>query len=136
MRPLIIFEETKRDMQRLRAHAEANPLVLSELKRRFESKEGIGDDPQFSCRIPVGFKVVFSIEQQPPPLGLCRHISISVEQPGRSPHFEAVNMIMAEFGMEGPVQTLKAPSMVYREDLPGGRSAINVIIQVPELSPE
>lgn len=45
-------------------------------------------------------------------------------------------MIMAEFGMEGPVQTLKAPSMVYREDLPGGRSAINVIIQVPELSPE
>jgi hypothetical protein len=47
--------------------------------------------------IPDGYRVVFSIEEQP--IGWCRHLSVSVDKKGKYPTPQAVELIMQEFGM-------------------------------------
>lgn len=125
MRPLVFNEESLRDLARLRAHAEANVLGLAELKRRIAEKDSVGDKPEWTCLVPVGYRVCFSMEHQP--IGLCRHLSVSVDKPGALPNPEAVNMIMAELGMKGTVYALKPGSHIYEENS-GRVVSINVIV--------
>jgi hypothetical protein len=56
-----------------------------------------GDYPNHSMKISQGYRVVFSIEEQP--VGWCKHLSVSVDAVGRLPCQEAVELIMKEFGM-------------------------------------
>jgi hypothetical protein len=56
-----------------------------------------GDYPDFKVLIPNGFRVVYSIEEQP--IGWCGHLSVSVDSPEKVPGIPAVEAIMAEFGM-------------------------------------
>jgi hypothetical protein len=79
---------------------------------------------ELSIELPDGFLVTYSHERQPDPtLGVVRHISISVERPNRTPHPAAVNMILAEFGMQPFDQSLG----VWIEDVTATEKAINVV---------
>ena len=119
MRPLIIGEEQRAEIQRVRRHAEAHPFSRADLQRLIKTSVRIGNDPNFTCTLPVGFRVTFTIEEQP--AGLCRHISVSVDTDGRWPSEAAVEMIMQEFGYRGG---LKSALTVYPEE---PQQAINVI---------
>jgi len=69
--------------------------------------------------LPVGFRAAISFEEQP--VGLCRHLSISVDKPGALPNPAAVGMIAKEFGCEHAVA---AP---WIEEFEPGHEAVNII---------
>ena len=99
MRPLVIAPDTLGQIKRVVAFATENPLGLARLKRVAQGLERpIGSDPRFALMVPVGFRCVFSFEEQPG-FGLARHLSVSVDgPPGRLPSPEAVAMLMEAFG--------------------------------------
>jgi hypothetical protein len=81
----------------------------------------------FSIPLPVGFWVTYSHETQPQ-LGLCRHISVSVDAKDKGPHPAAINMILEAFGMD-PFD--RGTSVIWQEDIDTG-FAINVVQRLPE----
>lgn len=122
LRPLIIDDNARKIIQQMINHAKANPYSLKHVKRLVEGSESPpGDLDGFSCNLPVGYRVVYSIEVQP--IGICHHISISV--PMRMPNPEAVELILHEFGMP-PLKVRKT----WVED--GPRKSINVISLIGE----
>jgi hypothetical protein len=96
MRALVIDNDAKARIASLKAHAERNIISLAEMKKLIETGNVIGDDDANSIDLFHGFRVVYSLEEHP--MGLCHHISISVDTPGKLPNEFAVQAIMDEFG--------------------------------------
>jgi len=69
------------------AEVHGRVIPLAERKPGFE--RGTASE---NVLIPVGYRAAISFEQQPP--GLCRHLSVSVDTPGKLPNEPAVLMIM------------------------------------------
>jgi hypothetical protein len=103
MTPLFIGEEELKEIERVKAYAQAHRMNKAELQRRIDdpSIPPVGDAPGYRCRLPMGFLVAFSIEEQPEPLSWCRHISVSVNKPERAPNVWAMELIGKAFGFEG-----------------------------------
>ncbi len=121
MRPLIIDPTARADIARVIRHAEANPVSLIEITRAMSNPDlAVGNKPEHVCTVPIGYRCVFSIEQQPK--GMCRHLSVSVVTL-RVPSVEAMELLMGEFRFSGGLKNSEA----WREDLGGGHTAINVI---------
>lgn len=78
-----------------------------------------------SLLLPIGFRATYSREIQPnaPPPGLCHHLSVSVDRPGKLPSPEAVKMILQEFGMGA----LDEADALWIEEIGPGERAINVV---------
>jgi hypothetical protein len=123
MRPLILGAEQRAAAQAVLDHALANRFDMAELKRRASGDPSIlpiGDLPGYSCAIPLGFMVAFSIEEQPPPLGWCRHISISVSEDGHTfPNLMAMDEICRLFGFTRTI----GKNIVYQE----GHNAVSIL---------
>jgi hypothetical protein len=89
-------------IKKLIEYAEANVYslaVMKELHKKSmddESVESIGDDLNHCLFLPLGYKIVYSMEEQP--FGLCRHISIS--QGGLIPQTQDIFEIMNHFGFK------------------------------------
>lgn len=103
MRPLVIGPEEKEKLQALKDNAEQNILSFDDLLDIKNKREPlVGDRPGFSCEIPVGFRVVFSLENHPMKDGsgfkTIRHMSMSVDAEGKLPNPIACKMIMEELG--------------------------------------
>jgi hypothetical protein len=78
----------------------------------------IGDDRHHVALIPQGFRCAFSIEQQPD-LGWCRHVSISVDTPGKWPHPVSVIELLPLFGFSDRVmRALRALTVAAARDAP------------------
>jgi hypothetical protein len=88
---LSIGNEERAILKKLKEHAEANIVPEENLNNR----EAVGVDDNYVAKIPADFRVVFSLEQQP--LGLMRHLSLSVSRPGRIPHLMSLQMIAENF---------------------------------------
>lgn len=118
MRPLVIDEEAKIKLQTLKEFAERNPLSVDDLLDiHNKSEPPVGDREGFSCEIPFGFRIVFSVEPQPK--GPARHLSISVDAPNRMPNPVAVQLLMQELGFDKELEEC----YVYFED----KNAVNII---------
>ncbi|MDD5556686.1 MAG: hypothetical protein PHN82_05475 [bacterium] len=99
MRALILDDGIRGEIRRVADHARRHPLPLRMLRDIMAGRRrAVGYDPRFVCEIPMGFRVVFSIEEHPG--GWMRHISISVGG-GNLPHPAAVRQIAGEFGFTG-----------------------------------
>lgn len=127
MRALIIGKEATQDIARVKEYAELNPLKLHTVIRSVGRPEtAIGNNENHVCLIRIGYKVVYSIEEQSD--GNYRHLSVSVDKKGRTPSPQALEMLMKEFGFIGG---LKGDSSIYTkvwtEDFDGGHIAINVL---------
>jgi len=96
MRPLVIDEDAKTRIAALKAHAAKNVVSLDELHKLIETGNVLGDDESNSIHLYHGFRVVYTLEEHP--MGLCHHISISVDTPGKMPNEFSVQAIMDEFG--------------------------------------
>ena len=106
LRPLLIGPEQVNDAKRVVAHAEANPLSLRDLFDVVRgSRPPIGDNPSHVCVFPLGYRICFSIENQPEPMGWCRHISISVGGDGYAPNPVAIDEIAKHFGFVTTIPT-------------------------------
>lgn len=100
MRPLIFDDSLRNGIQKLIEYAQAHRYTLADLQRLADGElPPPGDDENFRLETQFGYKIVFTIEEQPD-LGWCRHMSMSVftNDPGALPHPMAVQEISKEFG--------------------------------------
>jgi hypothetical protein len=128
MRPLVIGEAQKAALARLREAAAQAPVDMPALQAVFKAQDQEAmarHRAQMTAQtvaLPVGFLVTFSVEHGHP-AGVCRHLSVSVDGPGKLPHPAAVEMIAAEMGFAGGL----AACVVYPEDLQRRGKALNVV---------
>lgn len=122
LRPLIIDDEAKEKIKKLIAYAEQHPYTMDDLLDIYnKQKEPPGDNKEFTIYLQVGFRVVFSIEEQNQ--GLFKHLSVSVDHKEKDtfPSIQAVRVIAKLMGFKREVKDC----IVRLEDL-GDRGAINV----------
>ena len=99
MRPLIIDNEVKASIARMVDYAKANVQTMDDLLDRFNRQAPIpGDTDGYTCFLPFGFKVVFTIEEHI--LGTVYHMSMSVDTPGKLPDVGAVEEIAKLIGFK------------------------------------
>jgi hypothetical protein len=120
-RPLIIGKEEKAAIKNLMFYAENNKINLKRMRMIMDRLLAPpGDNPNFLITLPVGFRVVFTIEQHPG--GWHKHLSVSVPGKGHWPSIEAVDMIAQEFGIEN----FKDHYIYPEEDV----EAVNVVVKI------
>jgi len=123
LRPLVITEAERASIRRVVEHAERNVVSRKRLEDMIAGRASApGDTSEFTCVIPVGYRCVYSIEEQP--MGVCRHLSISVLGEGVAPSEAAVDMLAAEFGFRGGV---KAMNQAWMENIAKNKFAINLV---------
>jgi len=124
--PLAIDEQIRGFIERVLNYAEENKISFDMTKEMIAgTRPPIGDNRNYVCYIPVGFRVAYSIEEQP--CGWCRHMSVSVSTKDRVPSIPAVEMLMKEFGFEG---TINDQLHVGMEDIGEGHRAVNVLAMI------
>ena len=118
-----IIEQKKID--EFRRRVEAKPFDLQKVQRIREGKEQpCGDDPYY--RIFLGdFRVVYSIEGQPDG-NQYKHISVSVNEPGKLPAIHAVQEILKCFGFTTDLRKAKR-SHIYIEEINEKLQAVNIL---------
>jgi hypothetical protein len=110
---LILDAAMRGEVARVMEYACAHPSDFASLLARANGRE-VHADPSSAlaatfagehaadssgCTMNVhGFQISFVVEEQRPPAGWRRHLSISVGMPGKPPHPVAVAAIMALFG--------------------------------------
>jgi hypothetical protein len=99
MIPLVIDDV---QLRALREYAEAHKINSDEMKLMVEGKAAfVGDRPGHSLDMPVGFRVVYSIEEHPQEDGKTawiRHMSMSQARPDRDPNIIALQMVATALG--------------------------------------
>lgn len=99
MRVLILTQESRDGIRDLIAYAEAHPITCGELAGYVENpSRAVGNNPNHVVHVPIGFRCVFAIEEQP--VSRCRHLSISVDTDAMLPHPAAVAELMEAFGYD------------------------------------
>lgn len=112
MRPLIIGQEEKDKLKILKEYAEAHPMTMDDLLDILSGAPPVGLRPEYQCSIPFGYKVVFTIEPNSEG-NLIRHLSVSVDTPGKYPHPIACQTIMDELGFVN--KTSSGRCRIYEE---------------------
>lgn len=140
MRPLILNEKTKEEIQRVRNYAENNPLTLSKRQSILDGTGEIpGDNPNFVCVVPKDYRCVFTIDQgkKENELFWVRHLSVSVPDPSMCPNILGVQILMKEFGFrqnlcdaEGKLRPSAEVDLyiwLENQDVPDAPKAFNVV---------
>lgn len=121
-RPFIIDDKLKAKITSLVAHAEKNPFTIDDLLDIDSGdQKPPGDFDEFTLNLPFGYRLVYSVEEQP--VGRVRHLSMSVNEDGKLPNEHVVSEIMELIGFENKLDTC----MVMFEDISPGRQAVNVM---------
>lgn len=119
---MIITQDSIDRINKMVAHAEANPFSFDDLLDRVNHPElSPGLDEKFQLFIPQAFKIVFTIEHQPP--GKARHLSMSVSEKNQLPPIQSVKTIMDLVGFKNKLEACH----VFEEKLEPGYTAINVL---------
>lgn len=121
LRPLIITEIERANILRVREYALQHPVSYQELLLLMKGELApVGDNPNHACRLPVGYRCVFSIEEQA--AGKIRHLSVSVSEAGKYPNEYSIDMIAHEFGFQHRLASRKWVGYVEEE-----AGAVNVL---------
>jgi hypothetical protein len=124
-RPLLINDKVLIRVHEIQDWAKANIVTTEQIQQMMRREiPSIGNSPECRMIIPIGYRVVYSIEAQPP--GLCDHISVSVEDTNLDclPSTIAVETIMQLFGMPKLVDCIAQWVETINE---GDPKAINVL---------
>jgi len=95
---LIIDCQDREIIKKVLDFAKNHPVTRKQLT---EKSIIVGNISDYVCKIPDGFRIVFSFEDQP--IGWCRHLSVSIPDRTKLPSQPAVEMIMKEFGFTGTI---------------------------------
>ena len=99
MRMLILDNQVRSEIKKLIEFAHQNIVPEKQMIAIAEGKvPPVGHFPTFSLNIPVGVKVVYSVEEHPQKTGKSKtfkHISVSVDR--KLPSVELVNSLLTEF---------------------------------------
>lgn len=122
MRPLIIDDELKANIAKLVEYAEKNPFTMDDLLDIYNKQmQPAGDMGPYTLVLQFGFKIVYTIEKQVN--GDVRHLSISVDAPGKLPNPGVVEEIMRLIGFDNEL----SDCVIYLEDIGPNHQAINVL---------
>ncbi len=130
MRALCINDEVRARIAALVAHADVHRVDQRRMARILEQVDRpVGDDPRHAMEIPQGYRCVYSIEEHL--AGWCRHLSVSVDAPGKCPSPESLAILLEEFGFsKGLARVMwsgghdwQADARVWLED----HRAVNVV---------
>lgn len=124
MSALLIGPDEQTAIEALKTYAAANPLdpvtMIQLAKRDIDGFCAVMF--RYTIRLPTRYAVTFSHEKQP--LGLCHHISISVETTdNKLPSMTAVEFILEAFGMQPLSNSVK----VWLEHVNQGHDAVNIV---------
>jgi hypothetical protein len=124
IRPLIIDDEILAEAEAIVRYATAHPVTIRKVVRMASKSEPpVGDSKEHVLMVQVGYRCVFSIEEQP--VGKCRHLSVSVPEKGKAPNERAVLEVMKLFGFKA---TKFGPEvMAWLEDIAEDFKAVNVL---------
>lgn len=101
MRVLEIQDSTREDIAKVVKYAQEHKYNIHMMKLLMSRDlESPGDNPDYVVHIHDGYRVVYTIEQQPV-VGWCHHMSISIERSKKYPNEIASLEIMKLFGMDG-----------------------------------
>lgn len=115
---LVINNVAKSDIAKLIEFAESNELSFDDLLDIYNNPDkSPGYNPEFNCLLNVGYRVVFTIEQQPK--FKAKHISISLNED--MPPIDSVKLILQEFGFKNKLEDCH----IYMEE-----NAINVLEKI------
>lgn len=96
-RALILDDTARAAITRVVKFAHENPITRERLARGVENPSlAIGDDVRYRVIVPMQYRCVFSIEDQP--MGLSRHLSVSIPRERHAPSPESIAMLMVAFG--------------------------------------
>lgn len=125
MKPLIINQEIVQQLKDLADYADKNRYTMNDLVDIQAGRQAPpGDRKEFVCNIPMGYRVVFTIEDHKT---LYRHLSMSVYKPGTLPHPAAIEEVMGHLGFTRKL--LECHKRI--EEFEGGYKAINVLETIP-----
>lgn len=111
-------DDQRRELAELRKFAEAHPLDIRKLHDILKTQIPPGDEPGRSICLPIGFRVVFTIEQHPE--SWMRHLSVSVDgKRGAVPNNFAMAWIARQLGFTDQ------PSMAFLENEREPHPAVN-----------
>ncbi len=126
---MLIGPEIHEAAAQVLAYARSHPIDARRILHLLSHPEDApGHTPGHVLEIPVGFRVVFTIEQQPDH-GWCRHLSMSVPVKGRYPQQVAVEMVMSLFLFNLPFHKCMVWTMQEQLD------SVNVLEPYPEFKP-
>ena len=118
-------DATAKKLQACAVYAADHTVSLDEMKRRHEAflagRFTSDPNPATTVELPMGFKVVFTIEEHP--MGWMRHMSMSSPKAGRAPIEPALAWVMGQLGYTLPV----SECITYPEDIGSNHVAINVL---------
>lgn len=100
VRPLILNDEVRQQIARVIEYGNSHRYDIGMMNRLSRGMMELpGDDPNRVILIPIGYRVGFTVEQQP--FGWSRHVSIYVldKNPRVAPNPVAVDTILGEFGL-------------------------------------
>jgi len=121
-RPLIITPEIKEELLSLKEYAEKNTYSMDDLLDMYNKQKPVAGDVKEHVRyIPVGFRIVFSTENQIK--GFIKHLSVSIDEDNVLPGIPAVQLIMKELGFENELEDC----LISIEEISKTRKAISVI---------
>lgn len=116
MAALIISQLEKECLAKLKIYAESHPLNTDDLLDLINGGIPPGERDEFVCFIPNGFKVVYTVE--PAKNGeLTRHMSLSINLPGRAPNEHACQMVMEELGFKNKLVGGKCAVWLEQENV-------------------
>ena len=122
MRPLMIDNEYSKKITDLKTFAELNPLTMDDLLDMYnKAKPVAGDTEGYYLYIPMGYKVVFTIEKQVK--GDVRHMSMSVKDAKMLPNPFAVEQMLKLLGFKNELINC----IIDLEPVGDGHQAINVL---------
>jgi len=121
MRPLIIDDMIKDKCAALVRYAEKHIVTTDQLLDTVNRERSpVGDDPGHVITLPVGYRCVFSIEDHGK--HIVRHLSISIDVPGKLPSVPACEEIIKLFAFECELHDCK----LGFEDIAPGHQAISI----------
>jgi hypothetical protein len=136
-RVLLIDNAVLERIHEIQAYAEAHVFTVDQLKAIMKAgpEAAAGTDPGFRMIIPMGYRTVYTLEEQREPVGRCTHVSISLDGPwGALPHPTAVNVILQAFGIP-PIEHKRAVYMGLEDIEDGGGKAISIITPISPYKP-
>jgi len=128
---LIMDDEVQKEIKTLINYAESHVVSyermveMNEKVKRGEPIDGVvGDNPNHTIELPLGFRVAFSIEVHP--IGECRHISVSVKD--EQPSYQDLLLLLDYFGFKTNLKDGKAHAYVEQYTVNGvEKFAVNVV---------
>ena len=125
-RPFVLTSDHQKKLMKLAEYAADNPYSMDDMLDLINNKGRIaGDNHNFKLFVPVGYCIVFSIEQQLD--GPTRHLSMSVDEDECLPALPVVEMVMRFLGYQSNIKEcyVKLESIEPIND-GGQRDAVNV----------